>query len=70
MHKHLGPGLLESAYETCWLHEFRLRGIAFVRQRPIPIEYKETKLDCGFRSDVIVEERVVVEVKEEIEDRR
>jgi GxxExxY protein len=63
VHKTLGPGLLESAYEECLCHELELRGISFERQKELPIEYKGAKLDCGYRLDIVVENRVVVELK-------
>src|SRR5271154_799829 len=63
VHRHLGPGLLESAYEHCVAHELELRGVRFERQRPVPLEYKGTKLDCGYRLDLVVERTVVVEIK-------
>lgn len=63
VHRHLGPGLLESAYKACLCHELKLRGITFTCEAPLPIEYKGLKLDCGYRIDVEVEERVVVELK-------
>jgi GxxExxY protein len=63
VHKQLGPGLLESAYEECLCHELAIRKINFGRQKPIPLVYKETKLDCGYRLDLLVEGRVVVELK-------
>jgi len=63
VHRELGPGLLESAYEECLCHELRLRGLAFERQVPLPLVYKGVKLDCGYRIDVLIEKRVVVEVK-------
>lgn len=63
VHKQLGPGLLESAYETCMAQEMSLRGIAFERQKPLPLTYKGTKLDCGYRLDFLVEGLVVVELK-------
>ena len=63
VHKLLGPGLLESAYEACLCHEFAIRKIAFQKQKPIPLVYKKIKLDCGFRLDLLVESRVVVELK-------
>ena len=63
VHKLLGPGLLESAYEDCLCHEFALRKIHFEKQKPIPLVYKGTKLECGFRLDLLVEGRVVVELK-------
>ena len=63
VHKQLGPGLLESAYEECLCHEFHLGGISFTRQVPLPVEYKGIKLDCGYRIDVMVEDSVVLELK-------
>lgn len=63
VHRHLGPGLLESAYEECLCHELSLRGLQFERQKPLPLEYKGIKLDCGYRLDVIVENKVVLELK-------
>lgn len=63
VHRLLGPGLLESAYEVCLLRELELRGISSVRQQAVPLEYKGVNLDRGLRSDIIVEKRVVVEVK-------
>jgi len=63
VHRQLGPGLLESAYEECLCHELALRKINFERQKPIPLVYKEVKLDCGYRLDLLVEERIVVELK-------
>ena len=63
VHRHLGPGLLESAYEECLCHEFHLRGLKFERQRPLPLEYKGIKLDCGYRMDIVVEEKVILELK-------
>jgi GxxExxY protein len=63
VHKLLRPGLLESAYEDCLCHEFALRKIRFEKQKPIPLVYKGTKLECGFRLDLLVEGRVGVELK-------
>ena len=63
VHKHLGPGLLESAYEECLCHELNLRNIQFQRQVPLPVVYKGTKLDCGYRIDLLVKNEVVVELK-------
>jgi GxxExxY protein len=63
VHRVLGPGLLESAYEECLCHELRLRGIAFTRQQPLPVVYKGIHLDCGYRLDVVAESQVVVELK-------
>ncbi|HKV06060.1 MAG TPA: GxxExxY protein [Candidatus Acidoferrales bacterium] len=63
VHKFLGPGLLESAYEECLAREFILRGIRFERQKPAPVVYKDVKLECGYRMDFLVDGRVVVELK-------
>jgi len=63
VHRTLGPGLLESAYEQCLARELSLRDIPFERQKPLPIYYKETRLDCGYRLDFLVAAMVVVEVK-------
>jgi GxxExxY protein len=63
VHKAIGPGLLESAYEECLCRELDLRGIPFERQRPLPVEYKGARLDCGYRLDLLVEGVVVVEIK-------
>ena len=63
VHKILGPGLLESAYEECLCHELRLRSIRFERQRELPIEYKGVTLDCGYRLDVVVENKVILELR-------
>lgn len=63
VHKHLGPGLLESAYEECLCHELSLRNISFKRQVPLPVIYKGTKLDCGYRIDLLVNNEVIVELK-------
>jgi len=63
VHKTLGPGLLESAYEECLCREFDLRKIPYKRQKELPLEYKGIKLDCGYRLDVFVENSVIVELK-------
>jgi GxxExxY protein len=63
VHRALGPGLLESAHELCLCHELSLRELRFRRQIEIPIEYKGLKLDAGYRIDLIVEEKMVVELK-------
>jgi GxxExxY protein len=63
VHRALGPGLLESAYEECLCHEFHLRGLSFRRQIPLPVEYKGVRLDCGYRIDVLVEDAVILELK-------
>jgi GxxExxY protein len=63
VHKALGPGLLESAYQACLRRELDLRGISYEPQRPLPIEYKGEPVDCGYRLDLIVEGMLVVELK-------
>ena len=63
VHRALGPGLLESAYEICLRRELSLRGIPFERQVAIPVEYKGVKLDCGYRADLIVAGKILVEIK-------
>jgi GxxExxY protein len=63
VHRALGPGLLESAYEECLCHELSLRKIPFQRQVPLPVEYKGVKLDCGYRLDLLVENLVIIEIK-------
>jgi len=63
VHRHLGPGLLESAYEECLCRELVLRGLRVERQKPLPLSYKGVKLDCGYRMDLVVEDRVLIEVK-------
>jgi GxxExxY protein len=63
VHRELGPGLLEAVYEECLCHELTARSIAFKRQQPIPVVYKGTKLDCGYRADIVVLGRVIVEIK-------
>ena len=63
VHRELGPGLLESAYEECLAHEFMLRGLAYERQKPLPVTYKGIQVECGFRLDFLVSNLVVVELK-------
>ena len=63
VHKILGPGLLESAYEHCLCHELSLRNIPVQRQVPLPIAYEGTNLDAGYRLDLLVANRIIVEVK-------
>ena len=63
VHRALGSGLLESAYEVCLCRELNLRNVPFECQKPLPLSYKGVKLDCGYRTDVIVDQRVLVEVK-------
>lgn len=63
VHRALGPGLLESAYESCLAHELGLRGIQFRRQVDVPVSYKSHRVDAGFRRDLLVDEKIIVEVK-------
>lgn len=63
VHRALGPGLLESAYGTCLVYELRERGIKVLQEVPLPLVYKEAKLDCGYRLDLLVNDAVIVEVK-------
>src|ERR1051325_1593127 len=63
VHRAIGPGLLESAYEQCLCHELSLRNLSFERQRQLPVKYKGILLDCGYRIDVLVQNLVVVELK-------
>ena len=63
VHKQLGPGLLESTYLACLCHELELRGILFECQKPLPLEYKGIRLDCGYRIDLLVAGSVIVEIK-------
>lgn len=63
VHRQLGPGLLESAYEECLSYELKARGLLVERQKPIPVTYKEVRLECGFRIDLLVNETVIVELK-------
>lgn len=63
VHRALGPGLLESTYEQCLAHELELQGISFRLQHPLPVRYKDILLDCGYRIDVLVEDRMILELK-------
>ena len=63
VHRALGPGLLESTYELCLCRELSVGGIAFERQKPVAVEYKGVKLDCGYRVDLLIENQLVVELK-------
>ena len=63
VHKQLGPGLLESAYEECLSYELLKSGFSIERQRPVPVVYKEVKLDCGYRIDILVNKTVILELK-------
>jgi GxxExxY protein len=70
VHRELGPGLLESAYEACLCYELKVRSIDVACQVPLPIRYKDVRLDCGYRIDACVKDRVIVELKsvEELTD--
>lgn len=63
VHKSLGPGLLESAYEECLCHELQLRKIVYERQKPLPVVYKGVNLDCGYRLDVVAKNAIILELK-------
>ncbi len=63
VHRQLGPGLLESAYQECLCKELSLKGIPFERERPLQLEYKGLELECGYRLDILVANSVVIEIK-------
>lgn len=63
VHRELGPGLLESAYEECLCHELKENGIAFARQVPLAVNYKGVRLDCGYRIDIVVNHKLLLEIK-------
>jgi GxxExxY protein len=63
VHRALGPGLLESAYEACLVYELTQRGLYFQRQSPLPVVYKDVVIDCGYRLDLLVDRQIVVELK-------
>ena len=63
VHKQLGPGLLESAYEECLAHELKMVALKFERQKPVPLRYKTVSLECGYRVDFLIEDQLVVEIK-------
>ena len=63
VHRHIGPGLLESAYEACMAYELKQLGFRVEQQKPLPVLYKEVKLDCGYRLDLVVEDAIILEVK-------
>lgn len=62
-HRELGPGLLESAYEQCLAHELRLQGIPFELQKAMPVDYKGVSIDCSYRLDLLVDGKIIVELK-------
>ncbi|CAN5846671.1 GxxExxY protein [soil metagenome] len=63
VHRALGPGLLESAYQECLLYEIRKNGLLVEKEKPVPLVYEEVKLECGYRIDLLVERKIVVEIK-------
>ena len=63
VHRELGPGPMESAYEVCLCHELHLRSLQFERQVPLPVRYKGVGLDCGYRIDLVVEDKLILELK-------
>src|SRR6266851_2104705 len=63
VHRHLGPGLLESAYEECLSFELSQAGIEHRRQVPLPVVYKDVRLDCGYRIDIVVRQQLIIEIK-------
>jgi GxxExxY protein len=63
VHRELGPGLLESAYEACLCYELRLRGVDVDCQVPLPVKYKDVRLECGYRIDACVKDRVIIKLK-------
>ena len=63
IHRELGPGLLETAYEECLAYELTKAGLRFARQKPLPIRYKEVQLDCGYRLDFVIEDCLILELK-------
>ena len=63
VHRHLGPGLLESAYEECLTYELNKAGMKTERQKPVPVMYKEIRMECGYRIDLQVEDTVILEIK-------
>jgi len=70
VHRELGPGLLESAYEQCLSHELKMRNISFARQVDLSVKYKQFHLDCGYRMDIVIDNKIVLELKcvDEIND--
>jgi GxxExxY protein len=63
IHSQLGPGLLESVYEQCLMHKLTTNGFWVQAQKPIPVFYKDVKLECGFRCDILAEDKLIIEVK-------
>lgn len=63
VHQHLGPGLSEPSYEQCLVYELRMTGIGFARQRPVSVRYKRIQLNCDYHIDLLIEEKMIVEIK-------
>jgi GxxExxY protein len=63
VHRNLGPGLLESTYEQCLAHELKCAGLPFMLQHPLPVNYNGVKLDCGYRVDLLVDNKIIIELK-------
>ena len=63
VHTELGPGLLESAYQACFVHELGLRGVAYQKELPVPLNYKGIRIEVGFRADVVIEQKLLIELK-------
>jgi len=63
VHRELGPGLLESTYEACLCHELKEAGLLYRRQIDLPVVYKNIRIDCGYRIDIVVEETAIIEIK-------
>ncbi|MBN1958780.1 MAG: GxxExxY protein [Desulfuromonadales bacterium] len=63
VHRELGPGLLESTYEQCLAYELKIQGVNFQVQAPLPVQYKDVRLDCGYRIDLLVDNQLIVELK-------
>jgi GxxExxY protein len=63
VHRHLGPGLLESAYQACLVFELKRLGLRLEEQKSLPVIYKDVKLDCGYRLDLVVEDEIIIEIK-------
>jgi len=63
VHRKLGPGLLESTYESCLIHRLTAIGLSYKSQHPIPVVFEGIKLECGYRADLVIDERLIVEIK-------
>ena len=63
VHKKIGPGMLESVYKTCLAYRLQKRGLLLETEKPVPVFFEEVKMDCGYRADILVEKRVIVEAK-------